>query len=118
MGDNGALTLVLDSFEKTDALAERLEKLLLAVFSDSDLFSREAKAGSEAMFSVSLYALLPSPAVAVEGVLGEILGEPRIDSPFFRLWPQLEENLLMASDIEPGEETRRQPVCPAKREWR
>src|SRR5512132_174200 len=110
----GALTRVLDSFEKSDALEERLEKLLLAVFSDSDLFSREAKAGSGAMFSVSLYALLPSPAVAVERVIGEILGEPRIDSPFFRLWPQLEENLLMASGIEPGEETRRQPVMPSK----
>src|SRR5512132_696075 len=109
-----ALSRVLDSFEKTNALEERLEKLLLAVFSDSDLFSRAAKAGSEAMFSVSLYALLPSPAVAVERVLGEILGEPRIDSPFFRLWPQLEENLLMASGIEPGEETRRQPVMPSK----
>jgi hypothetical protein len=108
-----ALSRVLDSFENSKPL-EELEKLLLAVFSESNLLSREAKAGSEAMFSVSLYALLPSPAVAVERVLGEILGEPRIDSPFFRLWPQLEKNMLIASGIEPGEETRRQPVMPSK----
>jgi hypothetical protein len=110
----GALTRVLDSFENSKPLEGRLEKLLLAVFSDSDLFSREAKAGSEAMFSVPLYALLPHPVMAVERVLSDILSEVRIDSRFFRLGPQLEENLLIASGIEPGEETRRQPVMPSK----
>jgi hypothetical protein len=110
----GTLTRVLDSFENSKPLEERLEKLLLAVFSDSNLLSREAKTGSEAMFSVPLYALLPHPVMAVERVLSDILSEVRIDSRFFRLWPQLEENLLIASGIEPGEETRRQPVMPSK----
>jgi hypothetical protein len=110
----GTLTRVLDSFENSKPLEERLEKLLLAVFSDSNLLSREAKTGSEAMFSVPLYALLPHPVMAVERVLSDILSEVRIDSRFFRLWPQLEENLLIASGIEPGEETRRQPVIPSK----
>ena len=66
------------------------------------------------MFSVSLRALLPSPAVAVERVLGEILGEPRIDSPFFRLWPRLEKNMLIASGIDPDAESTRSPVWPDK----
>ena len=65
------------------------------------------------MLSVPLYALLPSPALAVERILREILGEPRIDSPFFRLWPQLEQNMLIASGIDPGEETSREPM-PSK----
>jgi hypothetical protein len=37
-----------------------------------------------------------------------------LTAAFSGLWPQLEENLLIASGIEPGEETRRQPVIPSK----
>ena len=70
----GLLTRVLNSFEYTEPLKGRLEKLLTAVFSDSDLLSREGRLGEEAMFSVPIYALLPSPAMAVGHVLGEILG--------------------------------------------
>jgi hypothetical protein len=42
--------------------------------------------------------LLPDPALAVERILREILGEERINSPFFQLWPQLEQNMLVASE--------------------
>ena len=58
----GALTRVLDSFENSKSLEGRLEKLLLAVFSDSDLFSREAKAGRIGgnVFSVALRAFTQS----------------------------------------------------------
>jgi hypothetical protein len=110
----GALVRVLDSFEKPDALAARFETLLRDILLDSDLCTREAKTGEEAMFSVPLYALLPNPVMAVERILSDILGEVRIDSRFFHLWPQLEQNLLMASGIDPSGETKREPVWPSK----
>lgn len=106
-----ALVRVLDSFEKPDALEARLETLLRDIFLASDLFLREGKAAEEAMFSAPLYALLPHPVMAVERILSNILGESRIDSRFFRLWPQLEQNLLIASGMEPAS---RQPVMPSK----
>jgi hypothetical protein len=108
-----ALSRVVDCFEKPQALAERLEKLLRAIFLESDLCHREQMDGEEAELSVPLYVLLPDPTRAVDRILDEILGEPRIDSPFYRLWPQLEHNLLTASGIDPSTESNRQPVIPS-----
>ena len=110
----GALSRILDSFEKPEALEERLEKLLRVILSDSDLCLRERMDGEDAELSVPLYVLLPDATMAVERILGEILGERRIDSPFFHLWPQLEHNLLTASGIDPAAETSRQPVMPSR----
>ena len=64
-------------------------------FLDSDLCQQERQDGEEAELSVPLYVLLPDPTMAVERVLGEILGEERINSPFFRLWPQLEQTICL-----------------------
>ena len=84
------------------------------MLSDSDLYQQERQDGEDAALSVPLYVLLPDTTMAVERVLGEILGEERINSPFFRLWPHLEDNLLIASGIDPGVETQRQTIAPSK----
>ena len=110
----GQLSRVLSSFEKPQPLEERLEKLLRVILVDSDLGLRERQDGEEAELSVPLYVLLPDPALAVERILREILGEERINSPFFHLWPQLEQNMLVASGIDPDSQTSREPVMPSK----
>jgi hypothetical protein len=106
----GQLSRVVASFEKPQPLEERLEKLLRVILVDSDLGLRERQDGEEAELSVPLYVLLPDPALAVERILREILGEERINSPFFHLRPQLELNLLIASGIDPDSQTSREPV--------
>ena len=110
----GELSRIIDSFDKPQELEERLEKLLRAILLESDLGARESRNGEEAELSVPLYVLLPDPVQAVERILGAILSEERIESRFFRLWPQLERNLLIASGIDPSVENSRQPIWPGK----
>jgi hypothetical protein len=110
----GELSRIIDSFDKEQELEERLENLLRAILLESDLGERESRNGDEAELSVPLYVLLPDPAQAVERIVCEILSEARIESRFFRLWPQLERNLLIASGIDPSVETSRQPIWPGQ----
>ena len=77
------LNRILDSFEKPKPLEERLEKLLRVILSDSDLCLRERQDGEEAELSVPLYVLLPDATMAVERILGEILGERADRQPVF-----------------------------------
>jgi hypothetical protein len=109
----GALRRCLDALEKPQVLEARLESLLSAIVQDSDLTGRGATPGEEATVSVPLYTLLPSPVLAVERALREIVTEPRADSPFYRLWWQLTQNLLIASGIDPGAESAKQAVWPS-----
>jgi hypothetical protein len=55
-----ALSRVVDSFEKTQALQGRLEKLVSAILDGSDLAGRKGKREGDTMFSVPLYALARS----------------------------------------------------------
>jgi hypothetical protein len=108
------LSRIVDSFEKTEALEERLEKLVRAILEGSDLAERQAKREGEAMFSVPLYTLLPKPILSVERILGQIVTERWPDSPFKRLWRQLKENMFVVSGIDPSDPGDREPVWPSK----
>jgi hypothetical protein len=50
-----SLNRILDSFEKPEALEERLEEPLRVILSDSDLCLRERMDGGDAELSVPLY---------------------------------------------------------------
>lgn len=108
------LSRIVASFEKTEVLEERLERLVRAIIEGSDLARRKAKREGEAMFSVPLYTLLPRPVLSVQAVLEEIITEPWTDSPFSRLWRQLKETMLVASGIDPSDPRGREPIWPSK----
>jgi hypothetical protein len=108
------LSRIVDSFEKTEALEGRLEKVVRAILDGSDLADKKAKREGEAMFSVPLYTLLPDPILSAERILEEIVTEPWADSPFHRLWRQLMENMFLASGIDPNAPGGREPVWPSK----
>jgi hypothetical protein len=55
------LSRIVDSLEKTEALEERLDKVVRAILEGSDLTQRKAKREGEAMFSVPLYSFCPIP---------------------------------------------------------
>jgi hypothetical protein len=101
-------------FERPHVIEARLEKLLRAIVDDSDLRTGQARGSEEAMFSVPLYTLLPSPVMAVERVLDEIVTEPLPESPFYRLCWQLKQNMFAASGINPASGSAKEPVWPSK----
>jgi Type IV secretion-system coupling protein DNA-binding domain len=110
---SAALTRALHSFEKPEALEERLERLVRAILSETDLVEWKRQDG-EAVLAVPLYTLLPDPALAVERVLGEILTEDQPKSLLSRIWLQLKQNMYTASGIDPAQETSREPIWPGK----
>src|SRR3712207_6876694 len=63
------------------------------------------------------YTTLFRSAAAIEEIMGTIIGEPRIKSPFPTLWRQIERNFLISSGLNPNlEEISEQKLIPRSEE--